>query len=106
MEHQLLPESPLETGLWTIAIIAAIADTVTTAYGLERGLQEGNPIIHAVLTYTGTAGLVALKLLVLLAVYVVIQRLQLKHRALSLSIITVVWGGVALLNAHLMSLLP
>jgi hypothetical protein len=54
-----------ETLLWTIAICAALGDVVTTAYGLQMGLTEGNPIMHAMIAESGIAGLVGSKFLVI-----------------------------------------
>lgn len=54
-----------ETFVWTLAVLAALGDVVTTAYGLQIGLTEGNPIMHAMIAQSGILGLVGSKLLVI-----------------------------------------
>jgi hypothetical protein len=54
-----------ETIVWGLAILAALGDVVTTAYGLQVGLSEGNPIMHAMISQSGILGLVGSKLLVI-----------------------------------------
>jgi hypothetical protein len=54
-----------ETFVWMLAVLAALGDVVTTAYGLQVGLSEGNPIMHALITQSGMFGLVGSKLLVI-----------------------------------------
>jgi hypothetical protein len=54
-----------ETLVWTLAVLAALGDVVTTAYGLQVGLTEGNPVMHALIAQSGIMGLVGSKLLVI-----------------------------------------
>ncbi|MCL7417537.1 MAG: hypothetical protein M8354_06825 [Halalkalicoccus sp.] len=54
-----------EAALWGIVVLAMVADTALTYYGIERGLIEGNPVARVALERFGYAALGALKLLAL-----------------------------------------
>lgn len=47
--------------LWAIVVVAMIADTLLTYYGLERGLTETNPVARLGLQRFGYASLGLLK---------------------------------------------
>lgn len=47
--------------LWTVALVALLADLVLTYYGLGRGFSEGNPIARVVMARFGFAALGVLK---------------------------------------------
>lgn len=47
----------IEQHLWGILFVALVADVALTGYGLQHGLQEGNPAMRLAIE---TAGLVAL----------------------------------------------
>ena len=66
--EQELTES--QTVLWTVVIVAAVFDVVTTITGLAHGLPEGNSVARAFLETYGTPGIGYLKFsaLVLLVV--------------------------------------
>lgn len=51
--------------LWGAVLFVTVGDLVSTMYGLEQGLHEGNPVVAEVLADYGVPGLVALKLVVL-----------------------------------------
>jgi len=53
--------APVETELWTLAVIAAGLDVVFTYRGLQVGLTEGNPIVAALVGIAGIGALVTLK---------------------------------------------
>lgn len=52
---------PLEGHLWALAVIVAAGDVVLTAWGLQAGLAEGNPVVAALLSQVGIVALVGLK---------------------------------------------
>lgn len=47
--------------LWGLAVVALLADLVTTLVGLQIGLAEGNPLIDSVLHSTGALGFFLVK---------------------------------------------
>ena len=51
--------------LWTVALLALLADVVTTLVGLEAGLAEGNPVVAGALADAGLAGFLGVKITVL-----------------------------------------
>jgi len=51
--------------LWTLAILAFLADVLTTLAGLQAGLAEGNPVIAGALSDAGLLGFLAVKGVVL-----------------------------------------
>lgn len=53
--------SRLERQLWVVALGVLVLDLATTAYGLELGLRESNPVALALLERYGYWGFVALK---------------------------------------------
>lgn len=57
--------------LWIVGIVAIVGDLVTTIYGLQIGLSERNPFVASVLAQYGLAGLVGLKLLVVVWITVI-----------------------------------
>lgn len=56
--------------LWTLVIVAMVADIGLTLYGLERGLLERNPIVLFGLNTVGYAALAFLKVPALLLGFV------------------------------------
>ena len=51
-----------ERGLWAFAIAALVADIALTAYGLERGAVELNPVARWVIAEFYIVGMTGLKL--------------------------------------------
>lgn len=51
----------LERQLWLVALGVLVLDLATTAYGLELGLRESNPVVLALLERLGFWAFVALK---------------------------------------------
>lgn len=47
--------------LWSVIIVAAMLDVVTTMTGLSRGLQEGNAVARAFIETYGQVGIGLLK---------------------------------------------
>lgn len=66
------PIDPHKTA-WGLLLVACGGDIVTTAYGLERGLTESNPVVAAGIEAYGLITLIALTLAVI-AWAVVIHR--------------------------------
>jgi len=52
--------------LWTVVIVATVADVVLTLTGLSIGLGEGNPVVRLLLSGFGPAGLWLVKFLAML----------------------------------------
>jgi len=49
--------------LWTVVVVATVADVVMTLTGLSNGLQEGNPVVRTMVGTFGVAGLWGVKFL-------------------------------------------
>lgn len=49
--------------LWTLILASTMADIVLTMAGLELGLQEGNVLVHVMVSQLGIAGLRLVKFL-------------------------------------------
>jgi hypothetical protein len=49
--------------LWTVVVVATVADVVMTLTGLSSGLQEGNPVVRTMVGTFGVAGLWVVKFL-------------------------------------------
>ena len=49
--------------LFAAVLFVMIGDVVTTAVGLQLGLQEGNPLVSQVITWFGLPGMLATKAL-------------------------------------------
>lgn len=47
--------------LWTAVVVATVADVVMTLTGMSSGLQEGNPVVRAMVGAFGPAGLWVVK---------------------------------------------
>lgn len=56
---------------WGAALVGCGGDLVTTAYGLQMGHPEQNPFVLAVLGEFGILGLVGLKLIAFLWVFII-----------------------------------
>ena len=54
-----------ERWLWTVAVLALLADVATTLAGLQAGLAEGNPVVAGALADAGLAGFLGVKVGVL-----------------------------------------
>lgn len=52
---------PIERQLWVVAVLVAAMDVVLTAWGLQAGLAEGNPVVAALLAEVGIVALAGLK---------------------------------------------
>lgn len=62
--ERLLGDPRADAALWAALVAATVADVGLTAYGVSRGLAEGNPVVHAVAGAAGVgpvAGVAALK---------------------------------------------
>lgn len=77
--------------LWTVIIVAAVFDIVTTLVGLQVGLQEGNAIARAFIATYGTPGIGGLKFAAL--VILVVTWAVLPDRPA-----TIVLGGFAVVS--------
>lgn len=51
----------LERHLWSLVVLALVADVHTTAIGLQQGLAEGNPIMRQAIAVGGIGGLALAK---------------------------------------------
>jgi hypothetical protein len=60
LEPRPLPES--DAVLWTVVIVGAAVDVVTTMVGVASGIPEGNAVAKAFMNTYGTPGIGALKL--------------------------------------------
>jgi len=49
--------------LWTVVVVATVADVVMTLTGLSNGLPEGNPVVRTMVGTFGVAGLWVVKFL-------------------------------------------
>jgi hypothetical protein len=49
--------------LWTVVVVATVADVVMTLTGLSSGFQEGNPVVRTMVGAFGVAGLWVVKFL-------------------------------------------
>jgi hypothetical protein len=49
--------------LWTVIIVATVADVVMTLTGLSSGLHEGNPVVRSMIATFGVTGLWVVKFL-------------------------------------------
>ena len=47
--------------LWTAVVVATVADVMMTLTGMSSGLQEGNPVVRAMVGAFGPAGLWVVK---------------------------------------------
>lgn len=54
-----------ERALWTLLVLALVADVVSTVLGLRLGHAEGNPVIASVLADAGVLGFFGVKTAVL-----------------------------------------
>ncbi|AGN02540.1 hypothetical protein L593_13005 [Salinarchaeum sp. Harcht-Bsk1] len=54
-----------ERWLWAVAVLALLADVVTTLVGLQTGLAEGNPVVAGALADAGLLGFFGVKVGVL-----------------------------------------
>lgn len=92
-----LPDRDAELVAWVVALLAAVADVVTTTIGLSVGLTEGNPVAAWVLSAGGVGGFVVLKLLVLLTVGY-LGLLCFERRTIAPLVLAGTWGVVAAIN--------
>jgi len=92
-----------ETLIWTVAVCAALGDVVTTAYGLQLGLTEGNPVMHALIAQSGIAGLVGSKLFVIVLAFAIGTVLFDDKRRVVVPIgLAIPWLAVTVSNAVLL----
>ena len=63
LEDKPLPER--DAVLWTVVIVAAVFDVLTTMVGLGVGLDEGNAVARAFVATYGSPGIGLLKLVAL-----------------------------------------
>lgn len=89
--------------LWTVVIVGAVFDVLTTMTGLEYGLQEGNAIAAAFIGTYGTPGVGLLKFVALVALAVAWSVLPERHATASLAGFAVV--GVLTIAANAVALL-
>jgi hypothetical protein len=90
--------SALEWRLWHLVIVAFVADTALTIYGVQAGHVEGNPIMRHALNSLGVAGIVALKsgaLAVAVALRPLVDR---AYGPLVPAAISLPWFAAALVN--------
>lgn len=74
VDHPLVASWPAEPGtpsldaerlLWVLVIVVMGLDVLTTAIGLQYGLQEGNTVVLAAIESFGIAGLLLVKVAVI-----------------------------------------
>jgi len=87
----------LERHLWSIVVLAMIADVHTTAVGLQQGLTEGNPAMRWAIGTGGVAALLAAKASVLAVGLGVRQRWP-QHRLAVPAGLAVPWLAVVAVN--------
>ncbi|SDE93827.1 DUF5658 family protein [Halorientalis regularis] len=97
-----LPES--HAVLWTVIIVAAVFDVVTTLAGLSVGFEEGNRVARAFLATYGDAGIGLLKFAALVVLVVTWHSLPDRPAELVLtgfavvSVVTVALNALTLLS--------
>jgi len=60
LQPRALPEA--DAVLWTVVLVGAALDVVTTIVGVGAGIPEGNAVARAFMATYGTSGIGALKL--------------------------------------------
>lgn len=65
------PLSETHAVLWTVIVVAAVFDIVTTLVGLGQGLREGNLIARAFIATYGPSGVGWLKFVALVILVIV-----------------------------------
>lgn len=87
----------LERHLWSLVVLALVADVHTTAIGLERGLSEGNPVMRWAIGAGGVGALLAAKTGVL-AIGLGVRRRWPQHRLAVPAGLAVPWLAVVAVN--------
>lgn len=87
-----------ELGAWLVVGIALVADLVSTVYGVQQGLTEGNPVVRSTLARGGVVAFAALKLGVVCLAGLVWAWVPRRHRLAVPLGLALPWGGIALLN--------
>lgn len=74
-EHPMVANWPANVGaapsldgervLWGVVVLVMLLDVATTAFGIQRGLQEGNGLVRSAVSAYGISGLVGIKVAVL-----------------------------------------
>ncbi|AQL42999.1 hypothetical protein BV210_09850 [Halorientalis sp. IM1011] len=100
--ERTLPES--HAVLWTVVIVAAAFDVVTTLVGLAAGFEEGNQIARAFLATYGEVGIGLLKFVALVVLVITWHALPDRPAELvltgfaTLSVLTVALNALTLLS--------
>lgn len=87
----------LERHLWSIVVLALIADVHTTTIGLERGLTEGNPLMRWAIGVGGVGALALTKGCVLALGVAVRRRWPRYNRVVPLGL-AIPWIAVVVVN--------
>jgi hypothetical protein len=87
--------------LWTVVLAATSADIVLTMAGLERGLREGNVVVHTLVGEFGLAGLWLVKFAAMVWLVGGWALLSDRNAAIFLALFAVVTVAVVLNNAVL-----
>lgn len=93
--------SGYESVLWGLVVLAMIADTALTYYGIERGFVEGNPVARLAFERFGYVALGALKLLALGVGLVGRAALPVGYTAIVPLGLAIPWTIASLVNAAL-----
>lgn len=93
--------SRIERLLWALVGVGLLADLLTTYYGLQIGLTESNPVVHATIDRFGFSAMVGLKLFAV-AVGLCCRRLLTGRFVLFVPAgLAVPWLAAALINLSL-----
>lgn len=87
----------LERHLWSVVVLALVADVHTTAIGLEQGFTEGNPLMRWAIG-VGGIGALALTKVGILAVGVAIRRRWPRYNRVVPLAMAIPWVAVAVVN--------
>lgn len=98
-----IPPSSLEGRLWHLVIVAFLADTALTIYGVGAGHVEGNPLMRQALNSLGIAGIVALKSGAVAVAVACRSRVPTTHRPLVPAAISLPWLTAALVNVFVLT---
>lgn len=91
--------SETDAVLWTVVLVASIADVVTTISGLALGLGEGNVVVRSMIESLGLAGFWIVKFVALVVLVVSWSALPERTATAFLAVFSLVTLSVVLHNA-------
>lgn len=91
--------SETDAVLWSVVIVATVADVVTTISGLSLGLGEGNVVVREMIATLGLAGFWLVKFCALAALATGWALLPERKATAFLAVFALVTMGVVLSNA-------